>query len=59
MAFTPTNVSGQIVTWVPTTELRWVGKTMKKATLEQKWKNVSTGAEEWRDVVFVHSDEDH
>lgn len=58
MPFDPQNITGVVVTWTPTGELRWTGKTMKKARLQQKWFNVSTKATEWRDVAFVHYNED-
>jgi hypothetical protein len=51
-------MTGQIVTWVATPSLRYAGKTLKKATLKQKWVNVSTGQIQWRDIEFIHINED-
>lgn len=58
MAITPQNISGEIVTWVPTNELQYMGKTLKKAVLYQRWKNLSTNETEWRQVAFINRDED-
>ena len=52
--FEPENIAGEIIEWVPTNKLRWFGRKKSTADLEQLWKNVSTGEEEWRDVEFVH-----
>lgn len=58
MRFEPSNVVGGVVTWVPTMCLRLKGRRAKDATLQQKWKNVSTSETEWRDIELVHPHEE-
>jgi hypothetical protein len=55
MAIEPNNITGQVVTWMPTSSIRLYGKTRKKADLQQLWKNLSSGETEWRDIEFTHS----
>jgi hypothetical protein len=54
MALEPTNITGALTVWEATTTLRLFGKNIKKAVLQQKFKILSTGEMEWRDVEFVH-----
>lgn len=54
MTINPTNITAVQITWVATPEIRFAGKKRSKSELQQKWKNVSTGEVEWRDVEFVH-----
>lgn len=58
MAINPSNVTSVQITWLPTVEIRYVGKKRNKAALQQKWKHVSSGEEEWRDVEFVHTNDE-
>jgi hypothetical protein len=55
MALEPQNVTGTIIDWVAQPRLRFAGRTRKHASLQQLYRNVSTGDEEWRDVEFVHT----
>lgn len=54
MALEPSNVSGSIITWEATSELRYAGRRRKDALLEQLWKNRATNETEWREIPFVH-----
>jgi hypothetical protein len=53
MAISAENISGQQITWVATPQLRYAGKIRFIATLQQLWKNMQTGEQEWRNVEFV------
>lgn len=54
----PSNITGEDITWVPTTQLRMAGRRKKDAQLQQLWKHASTGETEWRDIPFVHEGSD-
>lgn len=54
MTFSPSNVTGQEVSWIPTNQLRYAGRRRKNAELEQLWVNPSTKESEWREIPFVH-----
>ena len=58
MTYQPENVSGNLVTWKITDELRWAvsrRRKMHNQQLQQKWVNLQTRQEEWRDVPMVSS----
>jgi len=57
MTFTPSDITGSVITWEPTAELRFAGPRRKKAELQQLWVNRSTEEQEWREICFVHQQE--
>lgn len=54
MGLEPANITGQELGWEATAAFRFFGRKRKDADLEQLWVNKSTGAEEWREIQFIH-----
>lgn len=52
----PENVTGYLISWEATNELRWYVSGRRKShnqQLQQKWVNRQTKEEEWRDIQVV------